>query len=266
MKILIVEYRPRAHEAEKEMFAGHDVMVVGNFHEAMNRIRGPRPADFRWGDDMVSEMLMRGDKTENFDVVCADFMLPERNGEWGDKGEEYQLSEVLPLGFVVAIRAAMCGAKIAIVHCHGRLEDAIVQNVGAHYSRYSRPAGKLVLYRNVGREPATEEPPFIDILGCRVVFMKVPAYYLKDGEDDCYNCRGTGVCSSCRGTGKFCGGAIVVPTDCDCVKKVRGKCATCHGTGRVDTYRYLKDWGKALQDLLAKNEEGDKNDRSRKIG
>jgi len=250
MKILIVEHRRLAHEIEKEMFAGHDVAVVGNFHEAMNRIRGPRPADFRWGDDMVSQMLMRGDKTENFDVVCVDMMLPERQGEWGDKGEEYAPSELLPLGFVVAIRAAMCGAKVAIVHCHGRMEKAFIENIGAHYSRYSRPPGKLVRYQNVGSAPGTDESPCVDILGCKVVFMRVPAYLLKDGEDDCCSCEGTGVCSSCRGTGKFCGGAIVVPTDCDCVKKAKGSCRTCHGTGRVDTHRYLKDWGKALKDLL----------------
>ena len=251
MKILIVEYRPREHAKEKEMFAGHDVVVVGNFHEAMNRMRGPRSADFRWGDDMVSQGMMREDKTENFDVVCADLMLRERDGEWGEKGEEYSHSEFLPLGFVVAIRAAMCGAKIAIVHCHGRFEEAVVENIGAHYSRHSQPAGKLERYRNVGSSLSAEWPD-IDVCGCRVVFMKIPAHRFKDGETECYNCDGRGRCRQCAGTGKILREGMFEAEKCSCCCAERpGVCGTCQGTGLVDTHRFVKDWGRVVKDLMA---------------
>lgn len=221
-KILVIEDKAMHRESAKATLAGHDVTIVSSFDEAM-------------------DLMKLGSDTVNFfDVVLTDMMMPM---SWRTLGDSVGNLGEQPYGFIIALRAALCGAKfIAMLtdtnHHRGPMSAALDHVGGAYYDE-------------------GQKPNFV-INDAHVMFVHTPFYHEVLGKKTCDSCNGTCVCKYCNGKGRRFISYMQRESSCNVCgvgknddETGTGKCG-CEGTGKVDDVRNdRKDWGKVLTDLTA---------------
>jgi len=218
MKILVVEDKQMHRDSARETLQGHDLAIVESFDEAMRLLE---------------------DKTD-FEVVLTDMMMPMSRKTLAP--EAFNRGEQVPYGFVIALRAALMGAKFV----------AMVTDTNHHKGAMSAAIDCLGSgYYHEGFSPNFE------INGAKVMFVHTP--FVKDIiPKSCNSCDGTGKCKYCEGTGtttqavadKYPAYQSHVGHDCIQCPNNKGKCSSCEGTGDGTRYE-RKDWGQVLSDLIS---------------
>lgn len=208
MKILVVEDNLMHRESAAETLLGHEVTIVESFEKAME--------------------LMETDFSFPFEVVLTDMMMPICEGRpFSPKSFEDRQA---PYGFVIALRAALRGAKfVAMVTDTNHHKDAMSNALNHLGHAYYRDGFK---------------PNFV-INGARVMFVHAPFIEKIVREAPCDSCK-NGLCSKCGGSG-------IIPFSrnrkCECYD-ITGRCPKCKGTQKAEGHMKLKDWGKVLADLI----------------
>ena len=197
MKILVIEDKEIHQRSAEETLSDHEVTIVESFDEAMN--------------------LMKEMEAFPFEAVLTDMMMPMSDKTLGPG--VYKHGEQVPYGFIIALRAALCGAKyVAMVtdanHHQGAMSAALDQ-LGPMYYQWPH-ASEYEDYR----------PKMFNINGAKVVFVHTPFIVRQKDE----------VCEQCEAG----------------VKMSQDSCGRCDGTGHEGEQTELKDWGKVLADLTKK--------------
>jgi len=258
MRILVVEDKEMHRKSAEETLVGHELTIVKSFDEAMklmstridedNVLRLLTEAGFperpsnkdedRWRSyyDIREDARKKSTIPFGFDTVLTDMMMPMSRSTLASGVYRYQ--EQVPYGFIIALKAALCGAKfVAMVtdtnHHQGAMSAAIDHLGGAYYREMFKPN-------------------FV-INGATVMFIHTP--FVKDMIKDapCESCEENrpGVCSCCGGTltGKY------THEPCHMCTDNPGKCKYCNGTTKADKEVHeRKDWGQVLKDLTGVSE------------
>lgn len=255
MKILVVEDKEMHRRSAEETLAGHEVTIVESFDEAIKLM------DRRIDKENVQRLLIEmgfptrpdskdkdrwdaywraNDEAEAksvvsfpFEVVLTDMMMP-MSRETLAPGI-FSPGEQVPYGFVIALRAALRGAKFV----------AMVTDTNHHEGAMSAAMDHLghAYYHNGFK------PNFV-VNGAKVMFVHTPFLHEVLGKKACNMCGGSGSCRLCKGTGQR--NDQYAQGECNgCLEDV-GKCRTCKGGGQVDDVRQdRKDWGQVLKDLIS---------------
>ncbi len=216
MKILVIEDKEMHRKSAKLTLAGHEVTIVDSYDKAM---------------ELLQPQM-------EFEVVLTDMMLPM--SESGLAYGIFKPSEEVPYGYVIALRAALHGAKFV----------AMVTDINHHQGAMSSAIDEL----GNSTYEETFTPNFV-INGAKVMFVHTPFVQKLTKDVPCDRCReNPGVCSRCNGTG-WENEPGARPQDCrQCVgTDAIGKCSQCKGAGKWDRMDKTdaKDWGKVLADLIA---------------
>lgn len=219
MRILVVEDKAPHRKSAEETLAGHEVTIVDSFDKAMEIL----PKD-----------------SAPFEAVLTDMMMPMSRKTLAPG--VFNPSEQVPYGFIIALKATLCGAKfVAMVtdtnHHEGAMSAAI-DHLGQAY------------YRDGFK------PNFV-VNGAKVMFVHTP-FVVDVVPKSCPSCDGTGRCEYCEGTGKttqavadkYPGYRSCVGQNCIQCRNSNGKCSGCNGTGD-GTRHERKNWGQVLRDLIA---------------
>jgi CheY-like chemotaxis protein len=256
MKILVIEDKKMHREAAEQTLEGHEVTIVGSFDKAMELMRveidkdkvgqllreagfAEMPTREKDGDDYSARNQAyweAKDKAEDlsaipfsFEVVLTDMMMPMSQKTLATG--VFKWDEQVPYGFIIALRAALVGAKfVAMVtdtnHHQGAMSAAIDHLGTAYYCSGFRSN-------------------FI-INGARVSFVHSPFIKETVGKRACFSCEGSGECRPCGGTGTR------NAEPCSRCEDSSGKCYNCKGTKEENDVRHeRKDWGLVLRDLIA---------------
>lgn len=148
MKILVVEDSPIHQASAIQTLEGHEVTIAKSFGEAMQIMM--------WGDS----------KDFPFEVVLTDMMMPMSKETLVP--EAFKPDEQVPYGFIVALKASLCGAKfVAMItdsNHHKGAMSAALDYLGPSYYEWIHGAEFGGSYR----------PHVFEINGARVVFMHAP--------------------------------------------------------------------------------------------
>jgi CheY-like chemotaxis protein len=187
MKILVVEDKQIHQQSARDTLVGHDVTIIDSFDEAMR-------------------LLVAG----SFEVVLTDMMMPMSRKTLAR--DLYDPEVQVPYGFVIALRAALCGAKFV----------AMLTDTNHHKSAISAALD------HIGGASYHAFKPNFEINGAKAMFVHTP--FVKDviGKGSCYWCDGSGSCETSHG--------IV-------------KCTECTNGQRDILDQVRKDWGRVLADL-----------------
>ncbi len=248
-RILVVEDKEMHQNAAREILKDHEVTIVSSFDEAMNLMvrkidkgnvanlltKAGFPTQSSSVDkDRWSAYWKAREKAEAeslipfpFDVVLTDMMMPMSSRTLSP--DAYRYGEQVPYGFVIALRATLCGAKFV----------AMVTDTNHHKGAMSAAIDHLgSAYYNNGFVPNFE------INGARVMFIHAPFLTEILGKKPCGWCLGSGACKFCSGTGKRGN------SQCNSCGENLGVCDNCKGAKEVDNiYQERKDWGQVLADL-----------------
>lgn len=253
MRVLVIEDKEMHRQSAKETLPGHEVTIIGSFDEAMNLMREkideekvarlmaeaglpPKPNQ-KWERERWSAYWQTHSAAEKksvmpfpFDAVLTDMMMPMSRKTLAPGIFEY--SEQVPYGFIIALRAALFGAKYI----------AMLTDTNHHQGAMS------AVLDHLGNASYHSMTPNFEINGTKAIFVHTPFVADIVGKEECYNCReNPGICSSCQGTGVNGDGE-----KCDRCSENVGKCPRCNGTGQKDKVEYeRKDWGLVLKDLVA---------------
>lgn len=259
MRILVIEDKALNQDSARETLAGHEVTIVSSFDAAMeimsekideeNAQRLLVEAGFPTRPTPPSQPEVEGVRERwmaywdakkaaeaqsvipfPFEVVLADMMMPMSRESLAPG--LFNPKEQVPYGFVLALRAALSGAKfVAMVtdtnHHHGAMSASLDHLGSAYYYAGFKPN--------------------FTINGAKVMFVHAPFVTDIAVGASCYNCLGGAACGYCR--------TPLVQGECrNC--KFRGRkpepCNVCHGEGKHDKAVYeRKDWGQVLADLTA---------------
>jgi len=273
MRILVAEDKEMHRKAAEETLSGHEITIVKSFDEAMDFMAGKKIdeenlrrllAEEGFPFPIPMKMEVETEERQNaywkaffkaeaksvvpfaFEVVLTDMMMPMSRRTLSDP-DLFDPYEQAPYGFVIALRATLCGAKfVAMVtdtNHHKGLMSAAIDHLGTSYYPDA--------YIGKGKPQDEFRPNFI-INGAKVMFVHTP--FVRDvlGMIPCDGCKGTGVCRSCEGTGKPQHGEWYSKKGDCCCRNNDGKCTRCEGTGKVEDERHeRKDWGRVLRDLIA---------------
>lgn len=252
MKILVIEDKQKHRDSAQETLAGHNLTVLSTFDEAMDTMAEKvdegkvrvllaeagfvaEPSRFPKEDDedgraywqayfkAKHEAEKRAVIPFPYEVVLVDMMMPVARKTALSIGLHPYDQEV-PYGFVLALRAALRGAKyVAMVtdtnHHKGAMSAALDYIDGASFT----------------------------VNGAKCMF--VHARFIEDPAlgVDCYNCVGGTACGYCRTP-------LTPEGKCPrCQREGRAlePCFVCKGKGKHDTTVHeRKDWGKVLADLV----------------
>ena len=255
VRILVIDDKAEHRQSAEETLKGHELAIVKSFDEAMElmarkidkenvqrllvEVGFPTEPDFKDKERRKAYWKAHDDAEAKsmipipFEAVLTDMMMPMSKG--GLVPRVFDPIEQVPYGFILALKAALCGAKyVAMVtdtnHHEGAMSAAIDYLGGAYY----RDSFK---------------PNFV-VNGARVMFVHTPFYLEVLDKRTCDSCEGSGSCKLCRGTGQR--NDQYVQGECNgCCENI-GKCDYCKGNGQVDNVRHdRKDWGKVLADLTA---------------
>ena len=167
MKVLVIEDKEMHQQSAIETLAGHDLVLVKTFDEAMK---------------IMGEEI-------DFEAVLTDMMMPM--SEQTLAPGVFNPSEQVPYGFVVALKAASQGAKyVAVVtdtnHHHSPISAAL-DHIGRAYFHLKWEAQQI-----------------FDICGAKVIFAHAPFVtdIIKDAP--CTMCEGSGKCPACQWRGTKC--------------------------------------------------------------
>ena len=203
MKVLVIEDSDKHRQAARDTLEEHELTVLCTFDEAMEVLK---------------------DGPVHCDVVLTDLMMPMSPTML--RPELYDPAVQVPYGFVIALKAALAGARhVAVVtdtnHHEGAISAALDYLGHAYYSE--------------GFEPN------FNINGAVCMFVHAP-FITKTTTITCPSCQGSGRCRHCQDESGGC-------THCDGAST----CGTCLGTGKYDDEEEtdLKDWGQVLKDLTA---------------
>lgn len=258
MRILVIDDNPLHHSSAIETLSGHDVTIVSSFDEGIDLLAMkidkenvarllaeagfPKEPDRQavsaevwrlyWKTKDEAEAQVQSIILLPFEAVLVDMMMPMSRRTL--ISEAYKPGEQVPYGFILALRAALCGAKfVAMVtdtnHHRGAMSAALDHLGGAYYCSGFKPN--------------------FAINGARVVFVHAP--FVEDVVKDapCTWCQEKpGVCNTCLGSGtnRYGGGR------CNSCAEDVGKCRNCKGTTKADTTVHeRKDWGKVFRDLTS---------------
>jgi len=215
MKILVVEDKEMHCKSAEETLQDHELTIINSFEGAMG--------------------VMDEEGNFPFDVVLTDMMMPMSREKLAS--EFFNFGEQVPYGFVIALKAALRGAKfVAMVtdtNHHAGAMSAAIDHLGDCY------------YRERGFKPN-----FV-VNGAKVMFVHTPFIeeFRKDASCD-YCKKNPGACSFCNGTGTLSGYGH--STKCHRCAGHVGKCKFCKGTTKADqTVQERKDWGRVLLDLIS---------------
>lgn len=266
-RILVVENNPAHHESTRNMLSGHDVTIVSKFTEAMDLMKmgqvdeeRVKKALFGLGYDHEPHMKyefqwkaynnLRKEAEKmfltscSFDVVLTDMaFVVDHSGPWSVRIATDSENEVVCLGFIIALRAALCGVKYI-----GMITDSTIHT--------STMSSSLDFIGNERRYGESFNPNFI-INGARVMFNHAPFIDEVVGEIDCYLCYGSGICRTCSGTGTL--GSHSGCYNCSPFAKF-GTCKACNGSKKQDVTESKKNWAKILRDLTADEQTQNQGD------
>ncbi|HCC22595.1 TPA: hypothetical protein DF272_00215 [Candidatus Falkowbacteria bacterium] len=255
MRILVIEDNEAHRQSAEETLRGHEVTIVESFDEAMELM--DRKIDERNVQRLLSEAgvatapkytdreswtayrKVLDDANSRsvipfpFEVVLTDMMMPMSSQTLAP--EVFNHRERVPYGFVIALRAALRGARFV----------AMVTDTNHHQGAMSAAIDHLgdTYYRDGFK-------PNFTVNGARVMFVHTPFYREVLGKKTCSSCGGSGACKHCKGTGQR--NDQYVQGECNACPDDVGKCSECKGSGHVDDVRQTrKDWGRVLADLTA---------------
>lgn len=162
MKILVIEDKAQHQESARATLQGHDVTILTSFEEAVEALeetvdrkkvqQGMQDAGFAqlpedkelrqkyW--DLKDQLMNQAIAPFPYDVVLTDMMMP-MSGLTLAPGY-FKPSEQVPYGYVIALRAALRGAKyVAMVtdtnHHHGAMSAALDQLSSGYYTEGFKP-------------------------------------------------------------------------------------------------------------------------------
>lgn len=259
MRILVIEDKQMHQNSARETLAGHDLTIITSFDEAIDAMK--EKVDETKVKGLLAEAgfttePVRPEKDDKegwarrqayfdakhnaekqaviplpYDVVLVDMMMPvARKTALGSGIHPY--GEEVPYGFVLALRAALRGAKyVAMVtdtNHHKGAMSAALDYIGDGY------------YHTMA--------PNFTINGAKCMFVHAP--FVEDPAlgVKCHNCVGGTACGYCRTP-------LTPEGKCPRAKEdvAHSKpCHVCNGKGTHDTTVHeRKDWGKVLADLIA---------------
>jgi len=170
MKILIIEDKEMHRKSAEVTLASHDVTIVDSFDKAK---------------DQMNLIGVKGSqRTFPYEVVLTDMMMPMCQSVLT---QNFNPVEQVPYGFVIALKATLCGAKfVAMVtdtNHHKGAMSAALDSLGDSY------------YRDCFK-------PNFTINGAKVMFVHAPFVQKVTRDVPCNWCEeNPGVCSRCDGTG-----------------------------------------------------------------
>ena len=204
MKILVVEDKEMHRRAAEETLVGHELTIVKSFDEAMALMRERideakmqqlmAEAGFsgqiipgRWDDYSAARTKAEAASVIPFpfEAVLTDMMMPMGMRE--TLFDAFNPAEQVPYGFVIALKAALRGARFV----------AVVTDTNHH-----KGAMSAALDHFGGREFEHNHSNFV-INGAKAIFVHTP--FIKEcvGKKPCEysKCTEPGVlCSGCKGT------------------------------------------------------------------
>lgn len=269
MRILVVEDKELHRKAAKATLSRHALTIVGSFDEAMEFMQQeideenvarllaeagfPAKPNFEKEEQWrAHERAYRKAQTKSvlpfqFEVVLTDMMMPMSKRTLAPG--VFNPGEQVPYGFIIALRAALCGAKFV----------AMVTDTNHHQGAMSAAIDHLgEAYYHDGFSPN-----FV-INGAKVMFVHSPLTGVpgttcpeckgaKQVDHACYDCDGSGKKMEWYPPGEITSYSTRRPiegTVCDACQGAGKKiadCSLCRGDG---TSRG-KNWGQILQDLTS---------------
>lgn len=255
-RILVVEDDPQHQQSARDTLSGHDVTVVGSFDKAMALMttryedvqrdqilrEAGYPEEPRHEDDHLRRkaylhllgLILRGVPISfPYEVVLTDMKLPMSRQMLHP--DAYIEGEQVDYGYVIALRAALCGAKFVAMltdtnHHKGAMSAALDYLATPNYS--------------------SGLPPNFTINGATCMFVHAPFVEKRENHAPCQACNATGKCRLCGGTGTR-KDERTQETSCHYCQG-GGTCTACKGVGKRDYVirTRLKDWGQVLADLI----------------
>ncbi len=228
MKILVVEDTLVHCQSAIQTLSGHDLTIARDYKNAMRCLGG---------DELGRDKPM----PDPFDVVLSDMMMA------GDQSSNNTASH--PYGFAIVLAAALRGVKYValltdINHHHDGMSSAL-DAIAPMYYRDDFTPNFLIN----GAKAMFVHAPFIDfkvIEGAPCPGCVVPEEETYLGIHHFPLSSPPGVCSTCQGKAVGADGKA-----CWACRDSPGKCDKCKGYGKIDKKLHGKDWGLALQNLLA---------------
>lgn len=245
MKVLVIEDTKRHQESARETLSDHELTIVTSFDEAIEALdtqydearieQLKAESGLAYGDDgyreMLSEVTSQCTLPLPWDVVLTDMMMPMSKANLAPSVHNHR--ELIPYGFIIALRAAEAGAKLV----------AVVTDVNHHMGAISAAMDNLSSPSYHGC------PNRFTINGAKCAFVHTPfSRRIVEKDAKCSSCRGTGKCSYCQDTGRE------DSYPCTLCPESSGICRSCNGSGKKDKTETTdcKDWGRVLKDLTAK--------------
>lgn len=212
MKILVIDDNPLHQTSARQTLVGHDINVVGTHTDA-------------------HEVLV---KSEPFDAVLCDLLMPAGGMAQGDKGWEY-VGQEMPVGFGLALLAVLRGAKMVFVATATNHHD---HPTSAMFDDFVE-GGKYLKLRP-GYQ--TLAPHIFTIDGARVAYFHA-IMSLVEGSV-CPDCNGSGEKDACSCSNRNAGNPH---PDCETCEGKGHYCWKCRNSGK----QWGKDWGAMLQCLIS---------------
>lgn len=273
MKILVIEDKAANRKSAEETLGGHEVAIVSSFDEVIKVLEKERvdeekvkqsmiDAGFRvqpqvryglgmYPRDVEYWRLYREAEQKYvipfpFEVVLTDMMMPMSYAKLAPTA--CNVRGEVPYGFILALRAVMCGAKfVAMVtdsnHHDGPMTAALDLIGEPYYGGYeANNPGELNVFNVNGAKVVFVHSPFIE----RVV-KDAPCSSCLEDAGKCRHCKG-------RGDTEFAPGRLFACRECNfdgAKRELVGRCGYCKGVGHRDRIDKTKDWGRILADLLA---------------
>lgn len=202
MKILVIDDNPLNQTSARQTLVDHDVNVVGTHKDA-------------------HEVLV---KSEPFDAVLCDLLMPSGGMLQGPKGLEY-VGQEMPVGFGLALLAVLRGAKLVAV--------------ATATTHHDHPASAM--FDDFYEEGKVSMPHRFAIDGARVAYFHAIMTFVEGSV--CPDCNGSGEKDAC-----YCTRDSGHPKpDCRTCNGRGRKCWMCQNSGK----QRGKDWGAMLQYLIS---------------
>lgn len=157
MKILVIDDKQIHRDSAEKTLEGHEVTIVSSFDEAMDLMakkidienvqrllaeegfaEKPEPTDKeRWNAywKAVDSAEKKSIIPFKFEVVLTDMMMPMSRSTLAR--DAFKRDEQVPYGFVIALKAAGCGAKfvamVTDVNHHRGAMSAAIDHLGSAY-------------------------------------------------------------------------------------------------------------------------------------
>lgn len=261
MKILVIDDKQIHRQSARQTLVGHQVTIVGTYDEAHELLQVPAApyhlvkgelerSGFKWSyawqeapEDVVAAARAERKRIARelcppplFDAVLCDLHMPASGMTLKPDARAKYEGQEMPVGFALAFRAVLSGAKYV----------AVVTDINHHDHPASAMLDGLVSdSRYKCNYDRTDHPPYGFVIdGVKFGFYREVGTFV-DGT----------ACPDCNGTGKkevcFCVERNAGVAKPDCYRPHGGcggtgyRCWTCQCSGKL----VGKDWGRVLTHL-----------------